>query len=329
VARPKPPPDPTQYADCERCGQAYKTVAWWQDTQICAYCYLAGKRTTGRCVQCGHIGICPGRTDAGQYLCRACSGIQLNVDCVLCGDEAELYRAGHCWRCELALQVDQLLTDPTTGSISKQLEPLASALKTMTRPNSGVTWLRNKQVRSTLQQIAQAATIDQSVLNRLPRSRHTAHIRALLAEHGIADARVDYRERFDAWSVDKLSELSDPASQLVIRSYLRWQISHKLDGSCTEGRFLASKQAVTVAVDFLNWLAHQTVSFTDVSQTEVERYISEGPETRRLLIRFLPWATKSYRLGKLEIAPHRRDTTRGKRQMSRLSNYVASSPTRI
>jgi len=37
--------------------------------------------------------------------------------------------------------------------------------------------------------------------------------------------------------------------------------------------------------------------------TDVDRSIAEGPETRRLLTRFLPWATKSYRLAKLVITP--------------------------
>jgi hypothetical protein len=233
-------------------------------------------------------------------------------DSVQCGDEAELYRAGHCWRCELTAQVDQLLTHPGTGTINVQLEPLASALKSISRPNSGVTWLRNQHVRSILLQLAQSPTVDQSLLNSLPPSRHTTHIRALLAQHGVTDAKVDYRDRFDTWSLEKITEVNDPASQRVLRSYLRWHLAHKLHDACSEGRFLASKQAVTVAVSFINWLAAQSILFANVSQTDVDRYIAEGPETRRLLTRFLPWATKSYRLAKLEITPHRRDTTREK-----------------
>lgn len=312
MARPKPLPDPSKYAPCHRCGQAYEAVARWQGQPICNYCYLAGKRTTGCCVRCRHVGICPGRTPTGELLCRRCSGIRLNVDCVQCGAEAELYRAGHCWRCELAAQVDELLTHPETGTINGQLEPLASALKAMSRPNSGVTWLRNQQVRSILRRLAQSSTIDQSLLDGLPPSRHTTHIRGLLAEHGVTDANVDYRDRFDTWSLDKIAAVTDPASQRVLRSYLRWHLAHKLDETCTEGRFLASKQSVTVAVGFLNWLAKQSIPFAEVSQTDVDRYIAEGPETRRLLSRFLPWAIKSYRLPRLEIAPHRRDNTQEK-----------------
>ena len=196
--------------------------------------------------------------------------------------------------------------------MNDQLEPLASALKSMPRPNSGITWLRNTDVRSILQKLAQVGTIDQSVLARLPRSRSTTHIRALLAEHGIAGARVDFPETFDAWSADKVTGLADPASQLVLRSYIRWHLAHRLDGACTAGRFLASKQAVTMAANFLNWLACQNVSFAEVEQTDVDRYLAEGAETRRLLERFLPWATKRYRLTTIEITPHRRDTTREK-----------------
>lgn len=312
MARPKPLPDPSKYGPCHRCNQAYPAVARWQDQPICNYCYLAGKRTTGCCTKCGHIGICPGRTPTGGLLCRNCSGIHLNVDCARCGAEAELYRAGHCWRCELSDQVNQLLTHPESGNITVELEPFAAALKSMSRPNSGVTWLRNQQVRSILRQLALSPTIEGSLLDGLPPSRHTTHIRALLTQHGVTAAKVDYRDRFDAWSVDKIAQVTDPASRRVLRSYLRWHLAHKLDDGCSEGRFLASKQAVTVAAEFLNWLATQSILFAEASQTDLDRYIAEGPETRRLLTRFLPWAIKSYRLPKLEITPHRRDTTREK-----------------
>jgi hypothetical protein len=87
-----------------------------------------------------------------------------------------------------------------------------------------------------------------------------------------------------------------------------------------------ASKAVTVAVEFLNCLAAQSIPLAEVSQTDVDRYIAEGPETRRLLSRFLPWAIKSYRLTKLEITPHRRDTTPEKtvdEQIEQLQNLFA------
>jgi hypothetical protein len=85
--------------------------------------------------------VLPGRID-GQPACRRCSGVKLNLDCKTCGAEDELYRGSRCWSCELAALVDQLLTNPDTGVMAAELVPVAAALKSMKRSNSGVTWIR-------------------------------------------------------------------------------------------------------------------------------------------------------------------------------------------
>lgn len=314
MARPKPAPEPDRYEPCERCGEAYLTAAWWQDTPICCYCYNQAKRIVGQCAECGHSGIVPGRTPAGQYLCRPCSGITLNVDCTECGAETELYRHGHCWRCELSHHVDALVTNPETGTINPQLVVLADALKNMPRPNSGLTWLRNQNVRDILQQLATADTIDRNLLESLPTGRSATHIRALLDEHGLAGARIDFRARFAAWADTKLATLTNPDSQLIIRSYIRWHLSHRLDENCTQGRFLAAKQGVTVAIDFLNFLDAIDLSIHNLDQSQIDAFIASGTETNRLLLRFLPWATATYRLPSLKITPHQRGTTNAKTQ---------------
>jgi hypothetical protein len=72
----------------------------------------------------------------------------------ICGAEAELRSKGRCWRCALADLVDELLTNPATGTVSDQLVPLAGALKAMGRPNSGVTWIEQAYVKTTLRTLA-------------------------------------------------------------------------------------------------------------------------------------------------------------------------------
>lgn len=42
--------------------------------------------------------------------------------------------------------VDQLLTNPGTGVMAAELVPVATALKSMKRSNSGVTWIRQRNV---------------------------------------------------------------------------------------------------------------------------------------------------------------------------------------
>ena len=63
------------------------------------------------------------------------------------------------------------------------------------------------------------------------------------------------------------------------RSCLRRHLAHKLHDACSEGRFLASKQAVTVAVGFLNWLAARSIAFTIVSR-RCDRFFPGGRPRR-------------------------------------------------
>jgi len=155
MARPRKPDDPYRRRElpCDRCGGGYYlVVAWAVDDEICGYCYQQAKRTRGTCA-CVHVGILPGRVN-GQPACRTCSGITLNIDCVSCGAEGELYSGGRCWSCTLGETVDRLLTDPETGKIAEPLLPLAQALKSMKRANSGLTWIRQRHVTEFLQQLA-------------------------------------------------------------------------------------------------------------------------------------------------------------------------------
>lgn len=147
MARPRKPSDPHQWpVPCGRCDGHYQIVAAWPDGGLCGYCYQQAKRTRGTCA-CGHEGVLPGRIH-GQPACRGCSGVKLNIDCKTCGAEGELYRGSRCWSCELALLVDQLLTNPGTGVMAAELVPVATALKSMKRSNSGLTWIRQRHVTS-------------------------------------------------------------------------------------------------------------------------------------------------------------------------------------
>lgn len=137
MTRPRKPGDPSRWpVSCGRCGQHHQIVANWSDGRVCGYCYQQAKRTRG-VRACGHEGVLPGRVD-GQPACRRCSGLRLNVDCRSCGAEDELDAGGRCRTCVLTVTVDRLLTNPTTGVMAPELVPVANALKSMKRANSGL-----------------------------------------------------------------------------------------------------------------------------------------------------------------------------------------------
>lgn len=311
MSRPRKPADPIRWpVPCARCGQHYQTVARWPDGGVCGYCYQQAKRTRGIC-SCGHEGVLPGLID-DQPACRGCWGIRLNVDCRTCGTEDELYSGGRCWTCALGTAVDDVLTDPVTGSIANELIPLAAALKTMKRANSGLTWIRQKHVTAFLRNLAVTPEITHETLDGLPDSRTREYVRGLLTEHGVLPRRDELRMRYNSWAAQALDRVNDAQNRELIRRYVRWHHQRRMNhmDEVSRGTYLRAKQEVTVAIDFLNWLTRNGIGLPELTQAHLDVWQAEGPTTRRIAERFLKWAikTKAAPAG-LTIVPHRRGTS--------------------
>lgn len=312
MARPHKQSDPDRWpVPCGRCGEHHQIVANWPDGGVCGYCYQQAKRTRGTCA-CGHGGVLPGRID-GQAACRRCSGVKLNIDCKTCGAEDELYRGGRCQRCELAVLVDQLLTNPATGVMAAELVPVACALKSMKRSNSGVTWIRQRHVTAFLKDLAMAPTITHEKLDELPGADRTRnYIRGLLVEHGALPNRDELAVRYNQWATGAIERVSTDEHRDVVRRYIRWHLQRRMNQMETvpHGTFLRSKQTVTVAIEFLNWLHDHGLTLEELRQEHLDAWLADGPSTRRFVDRFIPWAIKCRLVDQeLTIARHRRGTS--------------------
>lgn len=311
MSRPRKAEDPFRWPEpCRRCGQHYQTVAYWPDGGVCGYCYQQAKRTRGICV-CGHVGVLPGLV-SGQPACRKCSGVSINIDCRECGAEDELYDRTRCWRCVLIAAVDEVLTNPSTGIIADELIAMATALKSMKRSNSGLTWIRQKHVAEFLREVAVAPSVTHQALDTLPKSRTREHIRGLLVEHGTLPRRDDFLARYEVWASEALERISDPRNRDTIRRYIRWQHLRRMNQmeSVSRGTFLTSKQLVTVAIDLVNWLTDSGVALSQVKQEDLDTWVNGGSTTRLRGDLFLMWAIKAGIVNPdLAIRRHRRGTS--------------------
>ncbi|WP_418063033.1 hypothetical protein [Pimelobacter simplex] len=312
MARPRKASDPNQWPiPCCRCGDHHQIVATWPDGGVCSYCYQQAKRTRGTCA-CGHTGVLPGLIDE-QPACRRCSGVKLNVDCNTCGAEDELYRGSRCWSCELAVLVDELFTNPRTGLILAELAPVAAALKSMKRPNSGVTWIRQRHVTAFLRALAAAPNITHEKLDELPGPERTRrYVRGLLVEHGVLPPRDELKVRYNQWATRALERVSSAQHRDVVRRYIRWYHQRRMNEmeAVLEGTFLRSKQSVTVAIEFLNWLHDHCIGLPDLRQDHLNAWLADGPSTRRSVDRFIAWAIKSRLVDpNLSVSPRRRGTS--------------------
>ncbi|GAB2754959.1 Fis family transcriptional regulator [Sinomonas soli] len=311
MPRPRKAEDPTRWpVPCSRCGQHHQTVANWPDGGVCGYCYQQAKRTRGTCA-CGHEGILPGLVD-GAPACRHCSGVRLNVGCTSCGAEDELHSGGRCWSCTLADTVDGLLARPTRGTVSPELVPLATALKSMKRANSGLTWIRQEHVSAFLRRLAVAPSVSHEAFDGLPDSRTREYVRGLLVEHGVLPRRDELRARYDDWAKEALERVGDPENRELVRRYIRWHHQRRMNHAdgVGHGTFLRSKQSVTVAIDFLNWLTGRGTRLAELQQAHLDAWQAEGPTTREVADRFLNWAIRTHTApAGLRMAPHKRGTS--------------------
>jgi hypothetical protein len=173
-----------------------------------------------------------------------------------------------------------------------------------------VTWIRQRHVAAFLKDLAVPPTITHERLDELSGADRTRnYIRGLLVEHGALPRRDELAVRYNQWTTAALNRVSSDEHRDVVRRYIRWQLQRRMNQMETvpHGTFLRSKQTVTVAIEFLNWLHDHGLTLEELRQEHLDAWLADGPSTRRFVDRFIPWAIKCRLVDpELTIARHRR-----------------------
>ncbi|BCT76267.1 hypothetical protein SCMU_21090 [Sinomonas cyclohexanicum] len=106
--------------------------------------------------------------------------------------------------------------------------------------------------------------------------------------------------------------MDDPANRDLVRRYVRWHHQRRMNqmDEVSQGTFLRSKQTVTVAIGFLNWLTERGITLAELQQGHLDAWQAEGSTTRGIASRFLKWAIKTNAAPSgLKMVPHRRGTS--------------------
>lgn len=218
-------------------------------------------------------------------------------------------RGSRCWRCQLRELVTTLLTGPD-GAIADRLAPLAEALITMPRPNSGYAWLRsNPRVRELLAHLADGQVeLNHQALDGLPGSPTVEYLRGLLIAHGCLPPRDPHLAGYERWLAAKLARIADPAQRQLIDRFARWHLLRRLrrhgrDGAVPTGAFLNAKQSTTMAIGLLAWLDQRGAALATTTQHDLDTWFATGPSTRRHAVRFLYWAQDQRLLRNVTVRP--------------------------
>ena len=301
-------PDPARFPPCARCGQCYPGGADnWPEGRVCKYCYLQARLRTGACADCGALTSLPGLNASGQPACTRCSGIPARFRCG-CGREVTAGERGRCWWCVLAELVTEVLAGPG-GEVPTHLRPLAEGLVSMSRPQSGVVWLRRSVISAQiLQDLAHGRLpCSHAALDAAGADRAVEYLRCLLVRYGVLPPRDRRLADFQRWAAAKLDGIGNAGHRQLLERFLRWYLlRHLRSGSTTatplgHGPYQRAKQRLTVAAAFLAWLASRGHQLGECTQHDLDSWFAAGPSTRQHALTFLSWARRQRILRGIEL----------------------------
>lgn len=285
--------------ECARCHREMRrTAATWPDGRICNSCYYEATSLYGNCPSCGFHRLLPGRLDIGdQAVCRDCARIRQNFFCTSCNEELRPYRGNVCARCSLREDLERAFLHPDSPASFTQL---IDALCATDRAESIITWKRSDKVQGLLRSLGDGTTpLTHDGLDQYePAGRHVDHLRAILQHHDVIPARDKYLAYFERWIEDKIQPVSDPEIATPIRQFATWHHLRRindlaLSGVSTRGPVHASKQDITEALKFLEWLrAEHGRTIANCTQQDVDLWVTTGPTTRHLIRTFIIWCKK-------------------------------------
>ncbi|MBU8811721.1 recombinase XerD [Mycolicibacterium goodii] len=285
--------------ECARCRREMRrTAATWPDGRICNSCYYEATSLYGDCPSCGFHRLLPGRLDIGeQPVCRDCARIRQNFYCRSCNEERRPYRGSVCARCSLRDDLEKAFAHANSPAGFTQL---IDALCAADRAESIITWKRSDKVQGLLRSLGDGTTpLTHDGLDQYePAGRHVDHLRAILQHHDVLPARDKYLAYFERWIEEKLRPVSDTEIAKPIRQFATWHHLKRINelalaGKPTRGPVHASKQDITEALKFLEWLrTEHGRAITACTQQDVDQWVATGPTTRHLVRTFIIWCKK-------------------------------------
>jgi len=263
---------------------------------VCLPCYEAIRRHPATCACCGLLRPLVGRNDFGDGACGPCCDGERNWVCRGCGQVDLLNTDQQCLGCVTRKRVEEMLSGPD-GTIHPQLAGLRSLLLGDNTPEQIYVWLHGSKWVALLAELAHTGEpITHNTLDTRPQLVEVQYLRQILVGAGVLAAREDNIESIEPW-LDEFLVGKPPDVSALLRRYASWSVLRRARSRAERhGRVTTSVRKyaqgrLRVAADFLTWL-HQDrgISLAEVTQPDVELWLTQGRTTRQRLRDFLRWA---------------------------------------
>ncbi len=237
-------------------------------------------------------------------ICAACAGVDPSpFACAQCGSEEHPYGGHRCARCILTERLGTLLTDPTTGLVHHQLQPVFDELVTRSeKPQTGIWWLGKKEGRGDgprlLGQMARGeVAISHDTFRTLPSDRAHDYLRTLLAALGVLPAFNIHLERMNPW-LDVLLADDHGDDAALVRRFAHWHVIRGMRRADREDRLSqavvnGARQRIRVASEFLTHLRSIDIDIAAARQGDLEDYEQHRGRSANAEYAFIGWLRDS------------------------------------
>jgi hypothetical protein len=296
-------------AEKKHGNRAVRTRKWWPEGAICVRCYNHALDTYGVCAGCGVDRLLPGRNESGAAVCTDCAGGLGDFSCPRCGREGHRWTKSACARCVLTDQLT-VVFDDGAGSIKPDLLPLYTSLCAMSRPRTGLTWLRKPHVAEILGALARGEVpLTHAGLTTLQPWRSADYIRDLLMECGTLP-RVDrFLLMFERWLPEWLATIDDLGHRKLLNRFANWRVQRRLrldaeDTPLSSYRINSARFSLRMAHSFLAELAAHGRDPVDCTQADIDRWFATKSSTSEQARSFLRWCIDRHELPRrLKLPP--------------------------
>jgi hypothetical protein len=180
------------------------------------------------------------------------------------------------------------------GEVSAQLHPLFAALTTVTNPATVLTWLGKSRSAQPLGSLARSGSpVTHGLLDNLPQTQALRYVREMLVSSSVLPARNEHLERLAPWLEHLLDDKPAHHARLI-RSFAHWFVLRRARRTArrtfTRGSADFARTRILAALDLLSWLDQRRQDLRDLTQADLDRWLTDGASTRRAVRYFLHWA---------------------------------------
>lgn len=285
---------PRATAECAHCGRQEPPTVRWPEGPVCERCYTAALRHRGTCTSCGNTARLVAPPGPAATVCADCAGVPVHHVCGECGRQDKLYERGRCERCSLAVRTSRLLAGPHE-QVPQFLEPVYAAITATASPRTALNWLRDGAGAKVLAELA-TGQIDCShaALDGHPHRQAADYLRHVLVANDVLDSRDEALVSLERSITDTLRGVTRDSDRRLVQAYATWSVLRRqrrcAGRSAAPRTYTAQARAnIAGAVAFVNWLAEADTALSQVSQGDVDTWLT-GPPARHRAHDFLSWA---------------------------------------